>query len=144
MSQDHKIYFFYEVKEFVSLQVNLLHECLGGMKFDIFSKIPKMIHVEGEPWLCKKHGGGIEFRGVLTHRIVDVHTSVNKPLVFDAWRLEIYFRSLGKRGIKILKSETGFISASVEIMVIEMLRRLLERGLIKEKEGEFEIDCDSR
>jgi hypothetical protein len=73
-----------------------------------------------------------------------VHTSVNKPLVFDAWRLEIYFRSLGKRGIKILKSETGFISASVEIMVIEMLRRLLERGLIKEKEGEFEIDCDSR
>jgi hypothetical protein len=73
MSLSYKTSFFDEIKRFVSLQITLLEQCLGGMEFSIFSKIPPTIHVEGESWTCRKHGFGIEFSGTKTCRIVDVH-----------------------------------------------------------------------
>lgn len=60
--------------------------------------------------LCRgdfvRHGGGVRFSEQGSARQVDVLDRVDRPDLFDRWRLVTYFGSLRRTGIKLLEHAT--------------------------------------
>lgn len=51
--------------------------------------------MEGDMWKFYKHGLGICFEDERLHRIIDIHSEIERhPNAFDSWRLHHYLESL--------------------------------------------------
>jgi len=65
------------------------------------------VEVDARRWQYVRHGGGVEFRELLSRRAIDVHDKLDRPHMFDAWRLQLYFGSLRRTGMKMLERACG-------------------------------------
>lgn len=107
-----------ELQVFVGLQVSLVTTLMGYMPVGEWqpgfaealsisrTNLPRTgeLEVEGATWKYQFHGGGVEFWGTAPRRTIDCHIHLDRPDLFDAWRLERYFGSLGSKGVRLLES----------------------------------------
>ncbi|WP_434420531.1 DUF6896 domain-containing protein [Nannocystis pusilla] len=120
-----------ELRRFVDAQVGLLaafHRAYASDDGTVrLREIPRVGEVEFEArsWRCARHGGGVAFFEPVTGRAIDVHDKLDRPHVFDAWRLQLYFGSLGRAGAKMLEracARPGLpVSDAVELLVAHWL-----------------------
>ena len=136
--------FLDSVKEFVALQqllvAALLETCDGTMDEFLF-RVPKTtkLSVNGETWSCSKHGLGVLFTGPNSLR-VDVHQRFSEPNLFDEWRLQIYFRSQGRKGVKLLE-RTAEDQGPIDELLDFALKDLVEKDLLRKKDGMLYINA---
>ncbi|WAS99273.1 DUF6896 domain-containing protein [Nannocystis punicea] len=100
-----------ELRRFVDTQVALVaafHRAFARGEF-WFREIPQVgaMELDGRRWEYVRHGGGVGFYERVSRRAIDVHDKFDRPHMFDAWRLQLYFGSLGRTGMKMLERACG-------------------------------------
>ena len=136
--------FLDSVKEFVALQqllVAALLETGDGDVDEFLCRVPKTteLSVNGETWSCSKHGLGVLFTGPNSLR-VDVHQRFSEPNLFDEWRLQIYFGSQGRKGVKLLE-RTAEAQGPIDELLDFALKDLVEKDLLRKKDGMLYINA---
>jgi hypothetical protein len=53
------------------------------------------VHFQDADWVFTRHGLGFKFANQHTSEVVDVHCDIRRPDIVDAWRLSLYYQSLG-------------------------------------------------
>lgn len=101
--------------------------------------VPKRgeVLVRDRTWDFVRHGGGVRFSEQGSARQVDVLDRVDRPDLFDRWRLVTYFGSLQRTGIKLLEHATRQRGLPFPDALDLLLPRLIEAGVVVESEGRF-------
>lgn len=124
------------LRDFLSLQESLLRaleatqEPLVPSMNSLIPRAGAIVTTTGE-WTFQRHGSGVSFKRRADGCTIDVHTRVQEPTVFDAWRLRTYFGSLGRRGIKLIDKACGNRSASLQEKVELWLEQLENQQAIR-------------
>ena len=133
-----------EVMEYVALQKSLLSAfcptaASGGPAS--FADLPKIgeVNVGSEPWRYTRHGAGVLFHHQQTGRQIDVHRHLDRPNLFDAWRLRTYFGSLGRRGVKMVERAIGSRGLPLDQAIEELLDIWLRAEAIIEENGSYRL-----
>jgi len=95
----------YTLNEFVQLQHRLLarlrqvHPEFFAHKWLVGSPSKCEMCLDGESWVVLKHGVGVLFKRLAPTPVllVDVHTEIEAAERIDAWRLQQFVESTGKR-----------------------------------------------
>jgi hypothetical protein len=69
--------------------------------------------------------------------LLDIHARSQEPAVFDAWRLETYIASLGRRGVKIIDRACGTSGGSLRDKIALWLKHLEEGKSIVRLDGAY-------
>jgi hypothetical protein len=132
-----------ELRTFVALQVGLLEtlrSTLNGSEATLdMATVPRRgtVVFDNVTWSFFRHGSGIEFSGAGKRPRVDVYDRVDDPTCIDVWRLGTYFRSLGNRGIRLLRLVSSTARSSVEESVLSLLLELTARGAARRDGDRF-------
>lgn len=135
------------LREFVALQASLLralhvaHSALTPHDLDSIPRSGKLDMPSGT-WTFQRHGAGVSFKRERDGCIVDVHARAQEPNTFDAWRLETYFASLGRSGMKRIDKACGTRNGSARQKVALWLQQLEDRGAIRKVDGAFVLRED--
>lgn len=70
------------------------------------------VDVNGATWSFQRHGAGLRFTSVADGRVVDMHQSLPKSNVIDAWRLLQYLESQGSGELEFATVEKALRAAA--------------------------------
>jgi hypothetical protein len=62
---------------------------------------------------------------------VDVHDALERPELFDVWRLRTYFGSLGRRGVKCIERAVGRPGVRLDEALSDVLEDLERSGTLE-------------
>ncbi len=91
------------IRDFLHMQSALLaafhHNFPNCKDMKLLLDFPRSGEVgcRGEIWSFHRHGVGLLFENQSSNCVIDVHRAIECTEIFDAWRLEIYLESIGKR-----------------------------------------------
>jgi hypothetical protein len=135
-----------EVERFVHIQKDLLSALRLQVSStrplsEVLSELPRRggvsVQEEVGEYVC--HGSGVRFREKQTAVVVDVHVDVDRPDVFDVWRLRSYFGSLGRRGVRVLERAVGIKGVVLERALAILLDRWMESGDVVATSGGYRL-----
>jgi hypothetical protein len=130
------------LRRFVSLQAELVKAWLlfhpGAMDPWASTRVARHgeVFVRGERWHFHRHGGGVDFTGDESRRVVDVHRAVGTPEVFDTWRLMLYFESLNQTTVRVGARE---FPTDDERSLEEWLKELEKLGLVARDRADAQL-----
>jgi hypothetical protein len=130
-----------ELRRFVDTQVALVaafHRAFArGEGMFWFREIPQAgeMELDGRRWQYTRHGGGVAFYDPSSRRSIDVHDKFDRPHMFDAWRLHLYFGSLGRTGMKMLERACGRRGISAKDAVEMLVPHWRDLGAVVDVKG---------
>lgn len=130
-----------ELRRFVDTQVALVaafHRAFArGDGMFWFREIPFVgeVELDAQRWKYTRHGGGVAFYEPVSRRAIDVHDKLDRPHMFDAWRLQLYFGSLRRTGMKMLERACGLRGISAKDALELLVPHWRDLGVVNDVSG---------